>query len=280
MVTYILIGTVISNWIAFILASTFQCSPVEYQWNKKISGHCFDVQTYYKFVNVPNILTDAVMLYSTHADGVAPKYSEDPQVWFNPSFPNRKCVSHQNSTLGEIFCSYGELHSAIVCSCIRLVVFCGTEALKDNTCKSLHRHFLRGSALTSHRLKGASVSLVSWSVVEPGMYLIAACLPALRPLCAQLVPKSIRSRFSSHSTRNTVVPLEDLPFAAHSAFAKPRANDDSVLYHEHIGFDDISPAEMETGETDEEKGMVRRKDEAAPARDDTRTSSTNHRRLT
>lgn len=62
MVTYVIIGMVISNWIAFILASTFQCSPVEYQWNKKISGHCFDVQTYYKFVNVPNILTDAVML--------------------------------------------------------------------------------------------------------------------------------------------------------------------------------------------------------------------------
>ena len=62
MVTYILIGIVIANWIAFILASIFQCSPFEYQWNKKISGHCFDVQTFYELLNVPNILTDAVML--------------------------------------------------------------------------------------------------------------------------------------------------------------------------------------------------------------------------
>lgn len=62
MATYVLIGMVLSNWLAFILASTFQCSPVEYQWNKKIHGHCFDVQMYYKFVNVPNIVTDAGML--------------------------------------------------------------------------------------------------------------------------------------------------------------------------------------------------------------------------
>lgn len=136
--------------------------------------------------------------------------------------------------------------------------------------------FGRESALTSHILKGASVSLVSWSVVEPGMYLIAACLPALRPLCVQLVPKSIRSRFSSHSTRNTIIPLEDLPLAAHSAFAKPRANDDLVLYHENIGFDETGPAELETGETDEEKGKVRKDEEMASVKNNARVSSTKH----
>lgn len=118
--------------------------------------------------------------------------------------------------------------------------------------------FVRECTLTSHLLKGASVSLVSWSVVEPGMYLIAVCLPALRPICAQLVPKSVRSRFSSHSTRNTIVPLEGLPLAAHSAFAKPRANDDLALYHENIGSDEINSTELETGETDEEKGVIQK----------------------
>lgn len=112
------------------------------------------------------------------------------------------------------------------------------------------------------------------------MYLIAACLPALRPICAQLVPKSIRSRFSSQSTRNNVVPLEDLPLAAHSAFANPRADDDLVLYHENTGFDEIGPAEPKTGETDEEKGRVRRDKEAVPVKNNVRVSSTKHKGLT
>lgn len=135
--------------------------------------------------------------------------------------------------------------------------------------------FVRESGLTSHLLKGASVSLVSWSVVEPGMYLIAACLPALRPICAQLVPKLIRSRFSSHSTRNTIVPLEDLPLAANSAFARARANDDLALYHENINFDQISPAELRTRETDEEKEIAWKDEEAASVYHEAR-SSTNH----
>ncbi|KAL8723938.1 MAG: hypothetical protein Q9166_008214 [cf. Caloplaca sp. 2 TL-2023] len=61
--TYVLMVLIICNWIAFILASTFQCSPVTYQWNKKIrGGHCFNVQLFYRMVNVPNIATDAAML--------------------------------------------------------------------------------------------------------------------------------------------------------------------------------------------------------------------------
>lgn len=111
------------------------------------------------------------------------------------------------------------------------------------------------------------------------MYLIAACLPALRPICAQLVPKSFRSRFSSHSTRNTIVPLEDLPLAAHSAFSKPRVNDDLVLYHENIVCDPIGPAEPETGESDEEKGMAQKYEEAVRAKNNARVSSTTYEGL-
>lgn len=134
--------------------------------------------------------------------------------------------------------------------------------------------FVREATLTSHVLQGASVSLVSWSVVEPGMYLIAACLPALRPICAQWIPKSIRSRFSSHSTRNTIVPLEDLPLAAHLAFANARANDNLVRYHENIGSDGIGSTELETGETDEEKGVLQ-KYEGAPTKNHGHVSQRN-----
>ena len=38
-------------------------------------------------------------------------------------------------------------------------------------------------------LIGISAVLVSWSIVEPGMYFIAACLLSLRPILAQIARK-------------------------------------------------------------------------------------------
>ncbi len=47
--------------------------------------------------------------------------------------------------------------------------------------------------LTSH-LIGASVVLMGWSVIEPGMYLIAACLLALKPIFGKISLKELRTR--------------------------------------------------------------------------------------
>lgn len=67
----------------------------------------------------------------------------------------------------------------------------------------LVRH--RRLPLLEYRLmicSGQSVSLLSWTIVEPGMYLIAVCLPGLRPFFSQMVPKAIISRLTkaSHSS--------------------------------------------------------------------------------
>ena len=37
---------------------------------------------------------------------------------------------------------------------------------------------------------GASVPLIIWTIIEPGIYLIAACLPALRPLLIYVLPSA------------------------------------------------------------------------------------------
>lgn len=61
--TLTIAAIVVLNWLAFVLASTFQCSPVAYQWDKSIEGgHCFDILLFYRMVNVPNIVTDIAML--------------------------------------------------------------------------------------------------------------------------------------------------------------------------------------------------------------------------
>lgn len=62
-ITLVVAVIVVLNWLAFVFASTFQCLPVAYQWDKSIEGgRCFDVLLFYRMVNVPNIVTDIAML--------------------------------------------------------------------------------------------------------------------------------------------------------------------------------------------------------------------------
>ena len=61
--TLVVVSIVVLNWLAFIFASVFECSPIAYQWDKSIvGGRCFNVLLYYRMVNVPNIVTDVAML--------------------------------------------------------------------------------------------------------------------------------------------------------------------------------------------------------------------------
>ena len=70
------------------------------------------------------------------------------------------------------------VYSGAIASCVRFAIFFQSEALEDPTWKSAF--------------------LNVWTVVEPGTYLIAACLPALRPLMMTLV-RRFGSALSSRS---------------------------------------------------------------------------------
>lgn len=60
---YITITVLVANWIAFLFASTFQCSSIAYQWNKTIpGGKCFNVAALYKASSAPNIVTDILIM--------------------------------------------------------------------------------------------------------------------------------------------------------------------------------------------------------------------------
>ncbi|MCJ1383911.1 hypothetical protein MMC17_007025 [Xylographa soralifera] len=192
---YTLIGVIVANWIAFILAATFQCTPVAYQWDKTIpGGNCFDIIAFYKASSGPNIVTDAIIL-------VLPIST----VWRLKAPLVRK--------LGLMFV-FLTASAGLVASCIRFWAFFQTDAFVDNT--------------------WASVVLVSWSIVEPGMYLIAACAVALRPIFALLTPQWLKAlligthgRKSGYSkpSRNNGVRLDALPPGqSNSGFVK--------IYHE------------------------------------------------
>lgn len=62
-VCFALIGIIVANWAAYLLASIFQCWPVSYQWDKTIKGgRCVNQVTFCKTTSIPNIVTDLVML--------------------------------------------------------------------------------------------------------------------------------------------------------------------------------------------------------------------------
>lgn len=59
-ITWLVIGVVMSQWVATgIIASFLTCQPFAFKWDKSIpNGHCADTSAAYKYVSIPNILTD------------------------------------------------------------------------------------------------------------------------------------------------------------------------------------------------------------------------------
>lgn len=76
-----------------------------------------------------------------------------------------------------------------------MATFFKTDAFEDSTCKAsyyLARSTSKWTLITY--LLGASVLLVGWSIIEPGMYLIAACLLSMRPIFARISQRWPRFR--------------------------------------------------------------------------------------
>ncbi|KAF6218459.1 hypothetical protein HO133_005808 [Letharia lupina] len=55
--------------------------------------------------------------------------------------------------------------------------------------------FFRNDAITDGTF--SFVELMSWTIIEPGIYLVAACLPALRPLAQRIFKDSLLTRLST-----------------------------------------------------------------------------------
>ena len=142
-VTYTLFGTVIAAWIAETISGTLQCIPFKFQWDKTITGgHCFNIVSYYQYLSIPNILTDIIML-------VLPQ----PSIW------RLHTTRIQKVGLGVVFLA-GSI--GLIASCVRFAEFFVTDALSDPTWNS--------------------VVLLTWTMIEPAIYLVAACLLTYRPL--------------------------------------------------------------------------------------------------
>ncbi len=61
--TWVLAAIISGTAIAVSLATIFQCSPVQYAWDKSLpEGTCTDVASFYVYCSVPNVITDVAIL--------------------------------------------------------------------------------------------------------------------------------------------------------------------------------------------------------------------------
>ena len=60
---YILAAIITLNAVAGCLTGTLACQPLNYTWDKTIpGGHCININAFYRWISLPNILTDLAML--------------------------------------------------------------------------------------------------------------------------------------------------------------------------------------------------------------------------
>ncbi|KAH7095038.1 integral membrane protein [Paraphoma chrysanthemicola] len=147
MVAKVLAALISATWLAYTVTAMFQCTPFAFNWDKMIAGgKCFDVQAYANSSSVPNIITDIAVL-------ILPIRT----VW------GLKISIARRVGLLLIFLT-GSL--GIIASIIRTVVFARTLAEAGPLVDSTFNH----------------VSLVNWTILEPGIYLLSACALSFKPL--------------------------------------------------------------------------------------------------
>ncbi|KAI1147956.1 hypothetical protein F4825DRAFT_465275 [Nemania diffusa] len=125
-----------------LLLTIFQCKPIAFQWDHSLEGTCINQVVYFRAISALSAVHDLAML-------ILPL----PVVWKLQLKTRRKVALSAVFLVGSI---------GAVASIIRFALFIRYNALTDPTF--------------------TDVQLLSWTVAEPGVIVISACLPVLRPL--------------------------------------------------------------------------------------------------
>lgn len=93
-----------------------------------------------------------------------------------------------------------------------------------------------------------------WTTLEPGTYLIAACLPALRTLVNQNTVDSLKTRFTKKPASGHSADQSN-PSVRKAGFARLQSKDPTAPHNTFASQDDDA-VPMTSYDVDEEKGLV------------------------
>lgn len=158
---YVLGAILIMTFLAGGLTGTLGCQPLAFFWDPTIpGGHCININAFFRWISLPNILTDLAML-------VLPQ----PLIWTLHITRTQKIGLTLTFLTGSV---------GLIASAFRFATFFQNNAITDGTF--------------------SSVELMSWTIIEPGIYLMAACLPPLRPLVQRIFKDTRLARLSTEWT--------------------------------------------------------------------------------
>ncbi|KAJ5782451.1 hypothetical protein N7457_004225 [Penicillium paradoxum] len=157
------VSMIVILWAACgIVAGCFTCIPTEKLWHPELPGGCMNLSKFYYGLQIPNILTDAIIL-------LMPIHI----VWSLPISKAQKLGLSGIFVLGFL---------TLIFDIIRLVVLIELSQM--------------GADITYNQVP-ASV----WTCIEPAVGIVAACLANMRPLFKVLHTK-VWSRISGRSGTN------------------------------------------------------------------------------
>ncbi|KUI66311.1 hypothetical protein VM1G_01527 [Cytospora mali] len=137
-------GIIICTAIATSVANLAACTPFSASWgsSEEQAAGCFDKEKLYIWASFPNIITDVILL-------VLPL----PITWKLNTTKRLKVALTFTFLIGSI---------GLISSVLRFVSFSSNNSFIDPTWHA--------------------VELIIWTIAEPGIYLVAACLMTYRPL--------------------------------------------------------------------------------------------------
>lgn len=143
---YVTATVLILTWVIYFGLQMGICTPFSFHWDKSIPhGKCLNEFAMFIWIGIPSIVTDLAMI-------ILPL----PIIWGLQTSTSQKIGLTITFLTGSV---------GIVTAIIRFAVLLGLG--------------LNNPELD---LSWLGVDIVTWITIEPGLYLIAACLPNLRPL--------------------------------------------------------------------------------------------------
>lgn len=170
-VLYFVLFLVIGWWIAIIVVAIFQCRPYSYFWNQYVdptaTGKCINIESFFIGNGAASVVTDFIILMTPI-----------PMVW-RLQMP----VMQRLSVLGIFF--LGGLYVSIPF----YYIFSNRMAISSVCIAGVIRLYVLTKMFQSADLTWNMSQAFIWSSVEPNIGIVCACLPTLRPLIRQCLPR-------------------------------------------------------------------------------------------
>jgi len=161
----ILVAVLIMLTLSLLITDFAACRPFAANWDQTIPATCINKEDFFRWSSIPNIFSDIAIL-------VLPMRV----VWNLQAKRRMKIGVTVTFTVG----SFG-----LITSVVRFTTFFRKNSFVDGT--------------------WSAIDLIIWTQIEPGVYLICACLPTWRPLLER-AGKNFFGKVMNRKTRSSTKP--------------------------------------------------------------------------